>query len=71
MVESHVFLLHGELDTVLVDVCLLQDSLEPTEGSGAVQLVGLLVVDEKFSRNLLDLLHLCVDVREALANVRK
>ena len=70
MVESHVFLLHGELDMVLVDVCLLQDSLEPTEGSGAVQLVGLLVVDENLSRDMLDLLYLCEDARETSAKAR-
>ena len=70
MVESHVFLLHGELDTVLVDVCLLQDSLEPTEGSSAVQLVGLLVVDENLSRDMLDLLYLCEDARETSAKAR-
>ena len=67
MVESHVFLLHGELDTVLVDVCLLQDSLEPTKGPRAVQLEGLLVVNKKLPRNLLDLLHLRKDIRVASA----
>ena len=71
IVESHVLLLHGELDAILLDAGLVQNSFKPSEGSGAVQLVGLLVVDEKFSRNLLDLLHLCVDIREVLAKNEK
>ena len=54
--ESHSLLLHYELDVVMLDVGHLQNSLEPSEGSGAVQLVGLLVVDEKLSRDLFDLL---------------
>ena len=71
MVEVQVFLLHGKLDAVLPDVCLLQDSLEPTKGSRAVQLVGLLVVNKKIPRNLLDLLHLRKDIRVASAKVRQ
>ena len=67
MVEVQVFLLHGKLDAVLPDVCLLQDSLEPTKGPRAVQLVGLLVVNKKLPRNLLDLLHLRKDIRVASA----
>jgi len=70
MVEVQVFLLHGKLDAVLPDVCLLQDSLEPTKGPRAVQLVGLLVVDENLSRDMLDLLYLCEDARETSAKAR-
>ena len=67
MVEVQVFLLHGKLDAVLPDVFLLQDSLKPTKGPRAVQLVGLLVVNKKLPRNLLDLLHLRKDIRVASA----
>ena len=70
MVEVQVFLLHGKLDAVLPDVFLLQDSLKPTKGPRAVQLVGLLVVDENLSRDMLDLLYLCEDARETSAKAR-
>jgi hypothetical protein len=50
IVESHVLLLHRELDAILLDARLLRNSFEPTKSSGAVQLIGLLVMDKKLSR---------------------
>ena len=71
IVESHILLLHGELDAILLDACLLQNLFEPTKSSGAVQLVGLLGMDKKLSSDLLDPLHLRVIVRKASAKVRE
>ena len=61
---------YGELDVVLGDVGLSEDSLEPLKSLGAVQLVSLLIVAETLPQQLLDLLdlvHLRVNVEKGVS----
>ena len=50
MVRVQVLWLHGEVDMVLPDADLPQNALEPTDGSSATTLVGLLVWWGKVAR---------------------